>query len=350
MWSFLRIWSFFLAICCASLLGAQPGMRYLDEIDGTGTGTYFRPSILLGQARASVTAYDQVRVEGRDAAGKVWRALLPISGGLGYTTVWEADFDLNSRPDLLIASEFPKVGRCLDAVTLAFLLFDERGKPIPWLIQTLTPFQRGDATLPAVFSAAGDGKLKLVATNCEYSAPPVLGEDRSITGIYEAKDAMWRLVRPERLDSYIALVQRKYRIRDVVRLLPVTPAAWPDRGNFFDETQAQTTIHAVLSASPECRGIRLPIGTDGRVYIDPKDPCKELGKEGIQLSDGSTCYGWPTVMVDRSDGREIVAETARKELEPLLKEIAAKRWPVTFAGQKELGKCSPSLLWTRARN
>ncbi len=91
----------------------------------------------------------------------------------------------------------------------------------------------------------------------------------------------------------------------------------------------------------------MPIGPDGRVFIDVTDPCIELGKNRIQLSDGRTCFGWPTVMVDRPDGREIVAETERKELEPLLREIATKEYPVRLAGQKELGRCSPSLLWAR---
>ncbi len=338
-----RIWPIFLALSCAPLPGAQ-ALRYLDEIDGVGT-SYFRPSIGLGNARAVVTAYDQVRIEGRDDSGKAWRAVLPISGGLGYTTVWQADFDKNTRSDLLIASEFPKVGRCIDPVTLAFLLFDERGRPIPWLIQTFTPFPRGESMVPAVFSSAGDRKLKLVATDCRESTG-----DRSITGIYEAKDAMWHLARPERLDSYTALMRRRYSIRDVVRLLPVTPASWTDQGNFFDEkTQSQTTITAVLPASPECHHVvNLPIGPGGNVYIERNDPCEELGKNRLRLSDGTTCYGWPTVMLDRSDGREIVAESEQKDLEPLLNEIAAKQYPVVLAGQKDRGRCSPTLLWARA--
>jgi hypothetical protein len=136
----------------------------------------------------------------------------------------------------------------------------------------------------------------------------------------------------------------------VGRLLPVTPSSWTDQGNTFDESAPPVTIGAVLPASPECHHVvSLQVGPDGKVFIDPNDPCKELGRDRIQLCDGSTCYGWPTVMLDRLDGREIVAETEGKELEPLLREVAAKQYLVTLAGQKEQGKCSPALLWARAR-
>lgn len=342
----LRIWAI-LIVVAASLPGAQPGLRYLDDISHLATDYDARTSVRFGRIQVVAVEAGNIRFQGRDDNGKAWHAVLPVSGGIGYTTVWRADFDRNSRPDLLIASEFPKVGRCIDPVTLAFLLSDEAGRPIPWLIQTFTPFPRGETTLPALFSAAGDGKLKLVTTDCQED-----NGDRSVTGIYEAEGAMWRLVQPARLDSYTALVRRKYRTRDQVRLLPVTPANWLDQGNYFDEkTQPQTTISAVLPASPECRHVvNLPIGPDGRVFIDVTDPCQELGKDRLDLSDGKRCYGWPTVMLDRPDSREIVAETERKELEPLLREIAAKQYPVRLAGEKELGKCSPSLVWARVRN
>jgi hypothetical protein len=75
-----------------------------------------------------------------------------------------------------------------------------------------------------------------------------------------------------------------------------------------------------------------------------KDPCDELG-DRIQLSNGTVCYGWPTVMMDGEDGREIVAESEHPL--PLLKKIMQQRRTVVLAGQKDPKRCSPILLWAR---
>jgi hypothetical protein len=343
----LRLCLGFATLCCAALPGVQPGLQYLDEISHLGTDYDTRTSVSLGRAQAVADEAGNIRFQGRDHAGKVWHAILPISGGIGYTTVWQADFDGNSRSDLLIAALSPLNGRCVNEVTLSFLLFDQAGEPFPWTIDTWTPTSARYPTVPALFvDPEGSGRPKLVATDCREETG-----DRSFTGIYEAKDAMWHLFRPARVGAYAALVRRSYKMREQDRLLPSQPGDWPDQGNFVDEkTQPQVTISTVLSASPECgKVVRLPIGSDGKVFIDANNTCDEIGKNRIQLSDGRTCYGWPTVMLDRTYGREIVAASELKELEPLLREIAAKRWPVRLAGQKELGKCSPSLLWARDR-
>jgi hypothetical protein len=271
---------------------------------------------------------------------------MPIYGGIGYTTVWQADFDGNSRPDLLIAAYFPQDGRCIDSITLSFLLFDLHGQPAPWVIQTRMPSWRRFPSIPAIFTHT-NGRTQLVLTNCEYGDPTRLGEDRSITGIYEAKDAKWRLVRPTRLDSYVALVRQRHSIRPGVdRLLPTNPLDWLDEGNTFAPSGVQ--VKAVQPASPSCRGsVHLPPVVNGQLQRDWKDPCDEIGQNRIQLSNGTICYGWPTVMVDRAEKREIVAESELIDLQRLLQEIVEKRYTVTLAGQKEPGRCSPVLLWAR---
>jgi hypothetical protein len=151
-----------------------------------------------------------VRFQGRDDNGKAWQAILPIDGGIGFTTIWQADFDRNSRPDILIAAYFPKNGRCIDEITLSFLLFDLHGRPIPWVIQTRMPTTKRFPLIPAIFSSHND-RTELVVTDCEFGASALLGQDRSITGIYEARDARWNLVRPTRLDAYRDLVRHRYR-------------------------------------------------------------------------------------------------------------------------------------------
>ncbi|HEX5226588.1 MAG TPA: hypothetical protein VFW44_02715 [Bryobacteraceae bacterium] len=349
---FFRTWPLFIGLCCASLCGAQPSIRYLDEIGHLASDVDTGKVVTIGPARLVSTGAGKIGLQGRGSNGRTWRAYLPIDGGLGYTTAWEADFDRNGKRDLLIASEFPKNGRCIDPVTLSFLMFDNQGMPVPWVTQTQRPGKNALLALPAVLTEIErDGRLQLVTTDCEYSAPPVVGEDRSIKGVYEANDTMWRLVRSSHIDAYRSLVLRKYRIDSAfTRLLPTVPDNWLDQGNTFDATGPLQTITSVLAASPNCRGVRLPPVVDGRILprTQWKDPCDEVGSNRIQLSNGTTCYGWPTVMLDRNNVRDIVGASELSELEPLLKEIAAKRYPVVLAGQKELGKCSPSLLWARA--
>jgi len=338
---------YFIALGCGSLWGAWPGLRYLDEIGHLGTPTASRTSVRYGRTRAVSTGSGNVRFQGRDDNGKAWQAILPIDGGIGFTTIWQADFDRNSRPDILIAAYFPKNGRCIDEITLSFLLFDLHGRPIPWVIQTRMPTTKRFPLIPAIFSSHND-RTELVVTDCEFGASALLGQDRSITGIYEARDARWNLVRPTRLDAYRGLVRHRYRFSpDADRLLPTKPSDWLDQGNAFAPT-GPVQVKAVLPASPSCRGaVHLPPIIDGAFQRDWKDPCNEIGKNRFQLSDGTTCYGWPTVMLDRGDKREIVAESELTDLEPLLREVAAQHITVVLTGQKEPGRCSPALLWAR---
>src|SRR5262245_2778871 len=130
----------FLYLCSSSLWAAFPGLRYLGEIGSLGTELDPRAVVRFGHTLARGTD-DGVRFQGTDDDGVKWQAVLPLSGGVGFTTVWQADFDHNSRPDLLIAA-YPGVrsGRCLDEVTLSFLLFNDRGQPVPWVIESRTPY------------------------------------------------------------------------------------------------------------------------------------------------------------------------------------------------------------------
>ena len=194
------------------------------------------------------------------------------------------------------------------------------------------------------------GRTRLVVTNCEFSDPAVNGDERSIIGIYEAKDATWRLVRPARLEPYLALVRHRHRFRpEQGRLSSTNPVDWLDQGTEASTNRSSERLTAVLNASPSCRGpVHLPPVVNGQLQAAAwKDPCDEIGQNRIQLSDRTICYGWPTVMIDRANKREIVAESELRDLQPLLQEIVADQFTVVLAGQSETGRCSPTLLWAR---
>jgi hypothetical protein len=318
-----------------------PQLHYLGEVGHLEPPFSSRRSVTFGRIQVISEADGALRIQGRDDARKFWKATVPVGGGVGFTDVWQADFDRNGRKDLLVAAYFPKNGRCVDGITLSFLLFNNHGEPVPWVIDTHMPAHIGEPDIPALFT---DGLTKLVVTDCSYSNPPRSGEDREITGIYEAKDATWHLIRPANLADYVALVRRNYKFHPSFdELIAPDPGSWQDRGNVLDpHGPPPVHLEAVIAASPECRGVRLTV-VDGRVQRIPHDPCDELGKDRMRLSNGTVCYGWPTVVVDRSDGREIVAEP--KRLNTALQEIMRERRTVILAGQSEPDRCSPTLLW-----
>ncbi len=340
-----RVWLILFGLCSGSVWAAFPGLRYLDEIGHLETPSDPRTSVQFGRAQV-VSTHDGVVFRGRDDYGKSWRAFLPILGGIGFTTVWQADFDHNSRPDLLIAALFPGNGRCLDEITLSFLLFNDHGQPVPWVIQTRMPYGRKFPYVPAILTDSNhNGRAELVVTSCTYSDPPRIGEDRRITGIYEARDATWRLVKPVNLEPYTNLVRQNYRFRPQFdQLLKANPPDWLDQGN-DPHGSPPVQLAAVLTPSADCHGsVHLPPVVDGQLQATGwKDPCTELGLDRIRLSNGTVCYGWPTVVMDSDDGREIIAESER--LQPALQKILDQRRTVVLAGQKDPEQCSPVLLW-----
>ncbi len=341
-------WVIFVCLCSGSLSAASL-LRYLDEIGHLGTPSDPRTSVRFGRTQVVLTDAG-VRFQGHDDDGKAWQAALPIAEGIAFTTVWEADFDHNSRPDLLIAAHSAGSGRCIDGVTLSFLLFNSRGQPVPWAIQSRTPYSTEFPPIPAIFAdLEHTGRPKLVVTDCAYSDPPRLGEDRSLIGIYEAKDAAWSPVRPVHLDAYAALVRQKHRFRPQLdQLLTVDPGSWTDEGNRqLPGGPVPVQLAAILKPSENCRGaVHLPPVVNGTLQTSGwKDPCEELGRNRIELLDKTVCYGWPSVMLDSADGREIAAESEHPEL--LLQKIINQRRKVILVGQRDPRRCSPVLIWAQ---
>ncbi|MDP9114124.1 MAG: hypothetical protein M3O20_10640 [Acidobacteriota bacterium] len=313
-------------------------LRYLGEVGHLWPPFSSVRSISFGSIRVVSKAVGELQFSGRDDDQTPWTATVPVGSGVGFTDVWQADFDRNGRQDLLIAAYFPLNGRCVDQMTLLFLLFNDRGQPVPWVVQTRLPKSNQTHAMPAIFAdLEHDGRMRLVATDCSYSTPPRFGEDRSITGIYVAENASWRLVRPANIAGYIALVRHRYRFQPGHdKLLSPDPIHWPDQGNTVDAHGPPTVkVKAVLPRSPDCQGIRLEVVAN--------DPCDVAGKDRIELSNGTVCLGWPTTVIDGPNGREIVADPNR--LRTALERIVHEQRPVVFAGQTDSKRCSPTTAW-----
>ncbi len=328
------------------------GMRYLGEIGHLNTDSDRRTSVQLGIARA-VRTESGIRLDGQDDEAKVWSASIPIEGGIGWTDVWIADFDGNSRQDFLIASFFPANGRCVDAIHLTFLMTDSDGRPVPWSIETHWPKAVGEGKKPALLVDENhNGRAELIATECEYAAGVRADENRRIAGIYEAKDAHWELVHPQDLSAFSAVFRANYPETSHVHLLPPWPANNEDLGNRPIAGISPVTLKDILPPVPECsHAVHLPPVVNGALQAREHDPCDELRHSRLMLSDGSACYydGELTVVFDSPGGREIFKVESEKQLEPTLRRLMRLRARMTLAGQRIPGKCSPVMLWANVR-
>jgi hypothetical protein len=334
---------------CIFALGDQassaPRLHYLGEVGHLWPPFSSIRSVTFGDIQVASETDGALKVSGRDDDKKPWVATVPVGTGVGFTDVWQADFDRNGRQDLLIAAYSPQNGRCVDEITLSFLLFNHHGQPVPWVIKSRMPAGNRTPATPAIFADLElDGQMHLVVTACSYSSPPRFGEDRSITGVYVAENATWRLVRPTNIVDYVALVRRSYRFRPSHdELLSPDPLRWLEQGNTMDRHgPPPAKVKAVLAASPDCRVVHLPIA-NGRVEPLANDPCDVVGKDRIELSNGAVCLGWPIAMIDGRDGREIVADPDR--LRTFLERIVKEQRTVIFAGQNDPEQCSPTIVW-----
>jgi hypothetical protein len=121
---------------------SAPSLRYLGEVGHLWPPFSSRRSVTLGHVLVTSEADGGLVIAGHDDDQKSWRASVPVGSGIGFTDVWQADFDRNGRQDLLIAAYAPQNGRCVDGMTLSFLLFNDHGQPVPWVIQSHIPAGR----------------------------------------------------------------------------------------------------------------------------------------------------------------------------------------------------------------
>jgi hypothetical protein len=314
-------------------------MKYLDEVGNLG-GMDKRTTVDLGIAKVFAEPGEHLRFEGRDVKGKLWRVWLARGTG---AEVWGADFDHNGRQDLLIAAAPTKLGLCGDEQTIYTLMFDEQGRPVSWVVQSNSFAGYGRPPV-ALVAASGDRRAELVTVGCEFSDPATgFREDRRISGVYEAKDARWRPMRTAPDGPYLAAAIRQLGRAALasVRWLPTDSAHWPDFLAGYDD-RPWTQMRSLLAGGARCRGVNIPlVGPPGgplKAVAPPKDdPCELLSNNRIVFSDGEQRRGWPLVVIDSPEGRDVFLSEPEKPLRSVLK---------MGYGFRALGDpASPSLLW-----
>ena len=333
------------------LSGGMPDLLYLGEIRPLQD----RPaaSVDLKIAKA-VAAGSGVVISGHNDRGRLWTATLPIGGGMNWTRAWIADFDRNSRRDLMLVASFPVNGRCVHEGTVSFLMIDKNGDPVPWIMKMqLTP--ESDPSWrkpPLLFFHLNDPQpAQLLRVDCEPTTTPErFGQDFHLNGVYEAENASWKLIRPSNVRPYATAGGDSYIFDRQDRWVTPDPRRWPDFGNASQPFHRALQISAVRPADPKCQewSIGRIVGTGPGKRIIPRAPdpeCDMRGSNRLVLSDGTTCYGWPTIVLDQANRRSITAPVSEPQTEAILKEIARQHLPVSLSGQADATRCSPVILW-----
>lgn len=281
----------------AGLAQSRFPLRYLADIGSLGISERGdkRKFVDLGVARAYPDGEDVVRLEGRDREGKPWRVWTPQIGGLGWTEVWSADFDANGQQDLLIGAHFPGNGSCVNDADLVVLLFGADGRPIPWRVSTQIPAGGEFPFIPAIIlDADKNGRAEIVTTSC----------DRRVTGVWQALNARWMPIAQVAAAPYVSAAKASDRSGGhSIYWPPPKPIQCDDpmRGlNSF----ASVRVTRLITGELGCGGIRLSV-RNGRVAADVDDPCRTRVDDRIEYSDGRISSGWPLVVINGPEGRDI---------------------------------------------
>lgn len=175
-------------LCSVGFGEARFPMQYVDEVGHLGNpySDEKRTAVDVGMAKIRADGDGGLVVE-----GEKWMVRIEQKGGVGWTTVWSADFDGNGRRDLLFAGYFPGNGRCVNnGVEVSVLLFREDGVPEVWELRTMLPDLTRFPYVPIlVRDLDGDGRAEFVTILCERVDPPEgFGERYEVDGVFEARD------------------------------------------------------------------------------------------------------------------------------------------------------------------
>jgi hypothetical protein len=321
--------------CLVVRAQARFPMKYLDEVGLLGLdGPDKRNSVDLRLASVVSENGDALRFEGRDHKGNPWRIWVPQTSGAGWTEVWTADFDHNGQPDLLIGSHPAINGRCVLRAEILFLMFDQLGRPMPWLVSTEIPNGNKFPFLPAILLDINrDGRAEIVTTQCAYGNE-LKGHwtDWSITGIYEARDAQWIPLRSANVTPYVRVAAKA---NGISQWLPPKPREWAESLSGIDASN-RLKLERLIPPDENCHGVNIQV-VDGRVVAPANDPCEESHYQHAAYSDGRTRRGWPWVVIDGAHGRD----TFIAKNEDALRRVIQQGYRVKLLGDD----AEPLWLW-----
>ena len=326
-------------------LGLLP---HLDEGDDPDIRVRFDHGMIraetIGTFRNGNPAIDLV-IEGRDRAGKRWQVRTAFVGGLGFSEGWQADLDGDGTRDLILVHFLARMGRCSSVKRLTTVSFDADGKPVPWEmeghfeVETKSDGGRGVLNL---LDLDQDGRSEFVQVDCDY-------DNYEATAAYTASDAGWSLLTRSKVGRLLHLYEQTAGKQRSERARAEVDGFTPDYSTSFAGSP-QLTIGEIVPreprrpiANPPVRGNRIIEGAEYEAWAKNE---RDVTADRWLLSDGTECYGLPSIIIDRPQGRlAVLASTGRTS--ELLRQIIRDKWPIALAGRTEGGRCSPAWVWAR---
>jgi hypothetical protein len=245
---------------------------------------------------------------GVDRGGSAW--LVEIFVSAHGCSLWQADLDGNGQQDLIL-HDYLRGNGLAPSSGLQILLFDEKRRPVPWSPRGY--FHEDSLGIQDLVDLNRDGRAELVQMEFD--------DGYWITTLYEAKAAFWR-----RIDGQHG--KRTFPVFTRFTSRPNHTAVIPAKNR---HPRAKDWSNDSTAAPSRGTILRLEEGRD--VYAYPN----------YFLSDGRDCrhHGWPNVIVDRPNRREIAmaGEYSRYAL-VLLREISGRKLPVRVTDPKA-ERCFP---------
>ncbi len=304
---------------------------------------------LAGAAQRKTDLIELV-VGGMNRIGRPWQVRTEFYGGLGFTEAWQADLDGNGTLDLILVHATPINGRCVDRTRMTTLLFDSDGNPATWEVESYfdVEFQRdGGRGVLDLLDLNHNGRAENIHTDCDFAEN--YGKHEAVA-IYEVSEQGWSRL-PELEERLLLLeYERGAAKRRGLAIRAGDPNRFePDYSNTFSGNP-KLTIGEFVPREPR-RPVTLPPARDNRIIEGPGYEAwakneRQVTADRWLLSDGTTCYGLPSVIIDRLEGRLVVLQSTGRTGE-LLQKIMRDKWPVALAGQTEADRCSPAWLWAK---
>lgn len=299
--------------------GGRPGY-----FGAGGEGGAAPARVSVGPSGATFVMDEEGRavIEGRDGGGAAWRVRLGNLSGYG-ARLYTADLDRDGAGDLVVVS--PTGGNGLAPTSHLFALtFDEKGRPVPFEADGY--FQEDARGVFDLLDIDRDGRAELLYMNFDGGY--------WVTTLYEASGGRWRRVEGAHGRRTYPLYTR-FTSRPNRR--PTAPKSGrepftPDLSNAAPVLQGTLASYewADLSRS---ENIKLVIDSagGGRVACSPV-----------------AWFGSFGLVVDSSEGREVVTAYGNEEAAKALLEAASKAGTaVTLYGRRSAEGCSPEWVWLR---
>lgn len=298
-------------------------------------------------------------IQGSSAAGIPWSIDV---GTVAYEQrLWEADLNGDGIPEPILHLVEGCNGACCDFRLFLFLAMDDRGLPVPWLLNTIHNEYKPDEPNLDLIRWGEDDSVIALDTACymyEYrykDGSPDLWKLRPAEtpygweASYRLNGGFWQRLTADEQQRLEAIHWDKANREDrPVGHRPEYKGPFlPDGGNDIRDAPIHKLVEIRSKPVEPC-----PLGDVPRYSdFEDEDEYKRLRRRWsetcgytLRLDDGRTCQRPGRVVIDRPDGRFASVRYWYPNNE-LLEEALDGNYAIQLAGQLQEDLCSPNILW-----